>query len=704
MLILVALISILIIGTLGWSWARSELKRNIFDHLTSVRTSKAYQVESYFKILKNHVETLCEDQMVVAAMKDFRNAYEQLYDIKTLTTQEHEALQTYYEQEFFPRLTERILGSPNYTTYRPDSKPSEYLQYQYITANPHPVGQKDALENAQDGSVYTALHDRYHKLFKHLVKKFGYYDLFLIDPETAQIIYSVYKETDFGTSLENGPYSRSNFARLVSDVRDNPDPGAIQVVDFAMYKPSYFAPAAFMGGPIYDGTNFVGILAVQMPVDEINRVLTGNQRWKQDGLGESGETYLVGTDYLMRSVSRFLIEKPEQYKETLRSIGFPRSTVQLIDQLDTSILLQRVKTEAAKASLSGQEGTQITDDYRGVPVLSSYAPLHIEGLEWAILSEMDLAESYAPVYSLTTYLFLSTVILILVLTLIAGITATRFVKPIDALIAASHKAQVEDGEIEMLLESDDEFGELAGIFNDLVYRMREHIEQAEQRYRKSQTLLLNFLPFEVLRRIDQDEKNIFEQIHPVTVLSAKVIGLGQLVHQYPPERVSQLLNELLNSFDGIAQKSDIDRFKFASDRYLAVCGLSKPRLDHERRILDFALKILDQIQTYNNLHQTSLSLCIGIDTGTVITGLLDTQPISYDLWGEPVAFASLLMDHAEINTIVTTNVIHERLQDFYNFHKGNILAFEGQEQMTWILKTEPQNVTKDWIKSSDIVL
>ncbi|MGF1461348.1 MAG: adenylate/guanylate cyclase domain-containing protein [Leptolyngbyaceae cyanobacterium] len=458
-------------------------------------------------------------------------------------------------------------------------------------------------------------------------------------------------------------------------------------MDFKSYQPSYAAPAAFMAGPIYDGATFVGILAVQMPVNEINQVLTGGRNWEKDGLGKSGETYLVGRDYFMRSISRFLFEDKAGYEAALRSTGTPARTVELIDQLNTSILLQRVETEAAKAAIAGQEGTQITQDYRGVPVLSSYAPLNLPGLEWGILSELDLAEAYHPVYSLQTYLLISTVILMLVLTFVASLIAANFVKPIDTLIAASRKAELGQADAAVMFDSTDEFSELASIFNTVVQRMRQQINRVEQQYEDAQDILQRFLPSEIIVRLTQKESLIATQNQQVTVLFAKVVGLWQLPESETSASLNQPLTELLLTFNQAAQRSDVEPFKFASDRYIATCGLTKPRLDHEKRMLDFALNLLDLIRTFNSRHQTRLSLRIGIHTGTVETAVLGTDQLSYDLLGEPVVIASGLIDTPESNLIITTPLVRDRLHGFYDFQPGNGLALENRAKIdTWILR------------------
>ena len=169
--------------------------------------------------------------------------------------------------------------------------------------------------------------------------------MFLIDPD-GSIVYTVYKETDFGTSLVVGAYNESNFARLFSSVRRAKEKNYARIIDLESYAPSYGAPAAFIAAPIYSQDKFMGVLAIQVPVDEINNVMTGNLKWESDGLGKSGETYLVGQDYLMRSVSRFLIETPEEYINTLVTLGVNKETIARIRQYKTSILAQVVRTPA----------------------------------------------------------------------------------------------------------------------------------------------------------------------------------------------------------------------------------------------------------------------------------------------------------------------------------------------------------------------
>jgi hypothetical protein len=432
MLLVASGFSTLFTAALGYRSGQINLTNRVFHQLTSVRASKAYQIESYFRNIQNHTQTLSEDLSIVAAAKEFDAAFQQLAANQE-TAAGSRALATYYRQQFLPRLDKTHAGTPNLQAYLPTEAATRHLQAQYIATNPNPVGQKQQLMAAADGSAYSAVHRRYHPVFRNIVSKFGYYDMFLINPQ-GQIVYTVFKETDDATNLETGPYRDSNLARLVKQVIGAKEKDFTQLVDFAPYAPSYGMPASFIAAPIYNGSQLVGVLAFQMPVDEINKVMTGNQAWRQDGLGKTGQTLLVGHDTLMRSASRFFLEDPKAFLAQLKARGFKDGALRRLREYGTTILQQPVATPAVTKALAGGRGTLKVVDDRGVPVLSSYAPLQIQGLDWVILAQMDLAEAYAPIYAFQRQILIAVTLLILLVTLLAMALAHLFVKPVQQLL------------------------------------------------------------------------------------------------------------------------------------------------------------------------------------------------------------------------------------------------------------------------------
>ena len=80
----------------------------------------------------------------------------------------------------------------------------EVLRRVYIDENEYPTGEKDRLVKADTGSSYGFIHALYHPTFDSLQNEMGYYDVFLFDTN-GNLVYSVFKETDYATNMIDGP-------------------------------------------------------------------------------------------------------------------------------------------------------------------------------------------------------------------------------------------------------------------------------------------------------------------------------------------------------------------------------------------------------------------------------------------------------------------------------------------------------------------
>jgi anti-anti-sigma regulatory factor/HAMP domain-containing protein len=328
------------------------------------------------------------------------------------------------------------------------------------------------LDNPGDGSRYSEAHELYHPIIRNFLETFGYYDIFLANTE-GEIVYTVFKEVDYGTSLLDGPYSDTNFAEAFKSALDAGKGEFVYLADFDPYAPSYNAPAAFIASPIFDGDEKTGVLLFQMPVDRIDDIMTNRQEWAAVGLGDSGETYLVGDDFTLRNQSRFLIEDSENYFDLLEETGTPKNTSDQIRNLNSTIGLQEVTTAGTLAAQAGETGTDIFPDYRGVPVLSSYKPLEIPGVNWVIMSEIDEAEAFAPTQILGRTLLIVSIALLVIIVILAIFFSRSLTRPLETL--TENASELADGNLDVAINTDnkDEIGDLSRSFD----AMRQSIKQ-----------------------------------------------------------------------------------------------------------------------------------------------------------------------------------------------------------------------------------
>jgi len=432
----------IVISSITTTWQAVDISSETIEEqarnqLTSIRELKRNQIEEYFDQIAGQIRTFSNDSMIIDAAKAFSASYP-YYEKQTqhLDPQQFNQLKNYYQNEFGKQYEQLNNGKSSESMQRYDklNYNSRRLQFSYISNNPHPLGNKNNLSTPNDSSDYSYAHNKYHGHINDYLIEFGYYDIFIVDSQSGHIIYSVFKELDFATSLIDGPYSNSGIAKAFKAANDSTEANSTHLIDFAHYYPSYEGPAAFMSSPIYEQGRKIGVLIFQMPIARINKLMTFNQKWQEVGLGQSGETYLVGDDYLLRSQSRFLIEDKTNYLLALKQAGVDSETIKSIDDKDSAFDLQMVKTPATKAALSGETGFQYIKDYRNIEVLSAYAPINVSGLNWAIISELDKDEAFAASNQMAHSLYTTALYIIIPLLLISALVSTYFGKSISAPI------------------------------------------------------------------------------------------------------------------------------------------------------------------------------------------------------------------------------------------------------------------------------
>ncbi|MBU2971584.1 methyl-accepting chemotaxis protein [Pseudoalteromonas sp. C2R02] len=456
--------------------------------LTASREQKKQQIEGYFKSIENQVSAFSNNLMVIEAAKEFNQNF---FEYESANQIKNDDLSTFYREDFNNEFKKRNQNEAANISQIINAMSQDALYWQdlYIAKNANPLGSKDVLMTAEDDSLYSKSHEKYHSAFRDYLIKFGFYDIFIVEPNTGHIVYSVFKESDFATSLLTGPYANTSIADAFKIANSFNNAQQVFQTDFASYLPSYQDPAAFIASPIFENGQKIAVLIFQMPIDNINAIMTSNEKWADVGFGLSGETYLVGSDKTMRNQSRFLIENKAAYVQALKQSG-QGVEANIIDAKGTSIGLQKVASNGVDSALKGNAGFEEYLDYRGERVFSAYAPIKVGGNNWAILSEIDKAEALEQAYLLETKMLnisLYITIAIVVIALIIGLYFARsLTKPLNHLISNLKEIATGGADLTQQLEEanrDDEIGELGKAFNlfnefikDLVIELKQTSE------------------------------------------------------------------------------------------------------------------------------------------------------------------------------------------------------------------------------------
>ncbi|MCD4781527.1 MAG: HAMP domain-containing protein [Candidatus Omnitrophica bacterium] len=299
---------------------------------------------------------------------------------------------------------------------------------------------------------YKEIYQEMDPFFRSYLETYGYHDIFFISAPYGHVLYRATNDTPLGTNLRSGPHRKSGLAQIWQKVLDTEE---VTTVDFSYYEPSR-SPAMFIGAPVLDEKQQVyAVVALQLGILEINNVMKD-----LTGLGQTGDTYLVGRDLLMRSDSRFSHE--------------------------STILKKKVETEATiaafSADLTRSSFVQVYDDYRQHSVLGTFVPIPEMG--WALIAEMSVSEALAPLIELT-YIFSGVGILIIfIIYVISFWIGRRISRPIIALQRGTEIIMHGDLNHRTGIQSSDEIGQLSQAFDRMTARLKGSYDSLEEKVRQ----------------------------------------------------------------------------------------------------------------------------------------------------------------------------------------------------------------------------
>lgn len=690
MLLLTSLTSNVVVGIIGFVNGRDSLRDAAFNSLIEVRDSRAREVTNLFDSIEDTLVLSSRGETAKEALLAFTAAFADLEQAE-LTPDDDATVRAWFADEFAPRLEEATGATVDPATFVPASTAGRYLTLHY-TVPPDDFDAALAIEDAGDGSAWSQAHATYHDYFRRMIELFGYEDVMLIDAD-GNIVYSAYKGIDLGGDLDSGPLRTSNLADAYTAAMSANVVDQVAFADFAAYPPSLQLPAAWAVAPVAVGGSIRGALAIELPIQAINTVMTGGGDWGSSGLGATGETYLVGADdLLMRSPARDLLENPARFQQRAIAAGASPDAVHQAVEGSGTLLLQPVRTEPVNLARAGQTGTMLTTGYLGGETIAAYAPLDIRGLDWVIVAQLDSAEAFAPVDEFTRNLVISSAILALIVCVFSIIIAGWLVRPLRRLSDAARR--IAGGEVGVQVDagSSDELADVASAFNDMSRSLQVKATLLEEQRAENERLLLALMPEHLARRYREGARTIALDHQEVTVMYADIVGFDAYSAGKPSEHALAVLNEILESFDAAADGYGIERVRTTRAGYLASCGLAVPRVDNARRMVDFALELQQILERFGGQHGVELNLHAGIDTGTVTSGLVGQSHVAFDLWGDAVSVAFQVQSGPDESGIFVTQAVVDKLPDTMLVREwGQVSTQEGQ-QPVWRVWGESSRV------------
>jgi class 3 adenylate cyclase len=665
MFVLVAVLAVVVIGVVSFLGARSVFSETIDSQLASVASDRAEAVSDELDRAKADVATVARDAGIALATREFAEAFVELDSTDTaLDPSQEQAIDQFYASG----ATEIGVSTPSDLV--PLGSSARYLQFHYIVDNPFDADQRFELVDAQDGSMYSAAHSTYHPMLVERTRLMGAADLLLIGRDTrASVVYSVNKWVDFGTSLLVGPYSDTALAAAVTDQLSSVPVGEAIVVDFEPYVPNGGLPTMFIAASIADQTGIVGAVVVALPRDRLDDVTTFGGRWSDVFLGETGEVYLVGSDTLMRTVSRSWIADPKAYLENLAAAGYSDQVGERIIRYESTVLAQPVDTEAVATALDGETFLGDSINYIGDKTFVFAEPLHVSGLDWVVVSEMSASEARSFLTDYGWSLLLLALFTIPISAIVAYVIARRLMKPVGALTTASDA--ITEGNVDAQVPDlgRNEYGDLGNRINAVSAKIRASDTEREERNSEIMQVLLAALPPRLVddARTAIDDGTIAtapdfgDLTDTCTMIAVSVSGYFDLTN-VDMESIVDVSSLFAGSVERLAKDTGIERVRSTPDEYVYTAGLRS-----EGFATGDAMQFVEDLQGLLKELQEDTSLKgeyrIGLSAGRVASGLLRGTELSFGIWGPPVRRALSLVASAPPYQVFIDQTVADELSD-----------------------------------------
>jgi class 3 adenylate cyclase len=632
-----AALAVATFGTLNFVAARQLLVQGTESQLAAIGATRAASIEAGAERLVAETSVAGSDRSTARALQDFARAFAELAT-ESLAPEQRAELEDFYRDRIVEPLNEAGLGLYEVDALVPSTPAAAWVQYHYTL---RPRGEAPPAD-AGDGTEYSRLNAAFTDVARAFSDSAGGGDVLLID-ESGTVVYSLDKRNDVGTNLVTGPYSEGALAQVVTNSLPRARVGKALLTDFAVSasgRPSLFAVTS-----LSTGTQVVGALAVEIPVASLNRMASAGGEWAAIGLGP-GDSYIVGSGSRLQSEPRAWLDDPEAYLERLRSGDeSDQAEAALIELFGSPVGIQVIDTPPVRAALDGAEFRGAAQNYFGDSTFAASASFRPGGQQWAVVTEVPRSVILAP---LMQYLRQILLVLGIVLPIVAGLggwLSRLLVRPIQPTVDAAEAIARGTRAPAIDTARRDEFGDLGRRLSAMADELAASEADLTEEYERTRALLLAVLPPKL---VDEGGKIVGTgaAAQQATIVAVTLVPPDE--HQ-DPGLLEEALRRAAELAELVAVETGLERVRVSADRYLFVAGLGSPGAG-----ADVALDFVEgyRRRLASDGVEIDLGLHVGLSSGPVATGVLDTGSLTFGAWGEPVRRALALASLSQVDGVL----------------------------------------------------
>lgn len=312
-------------------------------------------------------------------------------------------------------------------------------------------------QNSIGTSNYNNIFDKYNPTFVNFTNKLESGDILLVNNKSGEVVYSTFKEGDYGSNLITGAYKNTSVSKAFEGARNTEDRNFAVVTDFEFYGPSNNKPIAGIAAPIFKGDEKIGVLIFKMGTNKIDGIVSNNNNWETLNIGDHGEVGVIGADYKLRSNTRFVNDETDEKIKAAKS----------------ATLLKEIRTKGSEQVVLGKTDVDSYIDYHGVNSIVAYTPLNIDNLNWGILVKMTHAEAFQPVDRLEKIMFIILGLASVGIAAFSIIVASSISNPVIKMTKVALKISQGDLTVEVpKVKGSDEIGTLMESLGNMLNNLR----------------------------------------------------------------------------------------------------------------------------------------------------------------------------------------------------------------------------------------
>ena len=399
----------------------------------------------------------------------------------------------------------------------------------------------------------------------------------------------------------------------------------------------------FAVSAIRSGSKVIGALAVEVPVAALNRIVSADGNWEAIGLTD-GDAYIVASDLTLQSEPRAWTEDPQAYLERLRAGDEQdQAEADLIELFGTPVGIQVIDTEPVAVAVDGGQFRGNARGFSGNQTFAAAESFDASGQQWVVVTEVPRSAVFEP---LTRYLLLILLVLAIVLPIVAGIgiwLSRLLTRPIPPTVRAAEAIVEGDRSPDLDTTRPDEFGDLARRFTAMADALASREVELAAEYERKRQLLLAVLPPQLVDEAG-NVAGTGESAQRATVIAVTVDPVDADVD----DQTSEALARAASLAERVAAETGLERVRIAADRYLFLAGMRTSDAG-ANAALEFATQFRSQLDDEADI---PLAVHIGLSSGAVATGVLDTGSLTFGAWGDPVRRALAIASLSQVDEVL----------------------------------------------------